>query len=103
MFYVYVLRSLRNNKRYVGYTARPPLDKLAEHNMGSTRWARQNRPFILLHTEEFENSTEARKRELFLKSGKGRQLLDEMFPRLSRRLISLRLKLSKSVERVTVN
>jgi len=77
--YVYVLRSLKNNKRYVGYTAKAPSEKLAEHTSGATQWTRQNGPFVLLHTEEFGNSTEARKRELFLKSGKGRQLLDEMF------------------------
>jgi putative endonuclease len=81
MFYVYVLRSLRNNKRYVGYTASPPSAKLAEHNGGATRWTRQNRPFVLLHIEEFGDSTAARKRELFLRSGKGRQLLDKMFYR----------------------
>jgi len=79
--YVYVLRSLRNNKRYVGYTGKHPLEKLAEHNSGSTQWTRQNGPFALLHVEEFKESTLARKRERFLKSGKGRQWLDPTLPR----------------------
>ena len=79
VFYVYVLRSLKNNKRYVGYTGKDPLQRLTEHNNGNTQWTRQNGPFALLHTEQFGNATEARKRELFLKSGKGRQVLDEMF------------------------
>ncbi len=77
MAYVYVLRSLKNNKRYVGYTAKAPLEKLAEHNSGATRWTRQNGPFVLLHVEEFPDSQTARKREQFLKSGKGREWLDQ--------------------------
>ena len=78
MAYVYVLRSLKNNKRYVGYTQRGPLDKLAEHNSGATQWTRQNGPFVLIYTEEFADSVTARKRERFLKSGKGRQWLDQI-------------------------
>lgn len=62
MAYVYVLRSLKNNKRYVGYTAKAPLEKLAEHNSGATRWTCQNGPFVLLHVEEFPDSQTARKR-----------------------------------------
>lgn len=80
MVYVYILRGLKNSKRYVGYTRKAPLDKLAEHNGGATRWTRQNGPFILLHVEEFENATAARKRERFLKSGKGRHWLDQTLP-----------------------
>ncbi len=77
--YVYVLRSVKNNKRYVGYTAKSPLDKLAEHNSGATQWTRQNGPFVLLYTEEFGDPTVARRRERFLKSGKGREWLDHRF------------------------
>ncbi|MSP38764.1 MAG: GIY-YIG nuclease family protein [Deltaproteobacteria bacterium] len=78
MFYVYVLRSLKNNKRYIGYTSKAPTDKLKEHNGGATRWTRQNRPFVLIHHEEFGDSKTARQRELFLKSGRGRHWLDEL-------------------------
>ena len=80
MVYVYVLRSLKNNKRYVGYSSKAPIEKLAEHNGRATQWTRQNGPFILLHAEEFTETLAARKRELFLKSGKGRQWLDQKFP-----------------------
>jgi putative endonuclease len=78
MYYVYVLRSLKNKKRYVGYTTKAPLDKLKEHNDGATRWTRHNRPFVLLHHESYDMSRIARQRELFLKSGNGRRWLDEM-------------------------
>ena len=81
VYYVYVLRSLKNNKRYIGYTSKMPIDKLAEHNGGATRWTRRNRPFILLHHEEYNDAKLARQRELFLKSGKGRQWLDDHITR----------------------
>jgi putative endonuclease len=78
VFYVYVLRSLKNSKRYIGYTAKAPADQLKEHNGGATSWTRHNRPFVLLHHELFGDSKSARERERFLKSGKGRQWLDEL-------------------------
>ena len=84
MSYVYVLRSLKNMKRYVGYTKKAPMEKLAEHNGGATRWTRNNGPFVLLYTEEFSDSVAARKRELFLKSGTGRQWLDQKLPNPAR-------------------
>ncbi|MGE5217892.1 MAG: GIY-YIG nuclease family protein [Chloroflexota bacterium] len=77
MFFIYVLRSLRNNKRYVGYTGKPPREKLAEHNSGATRWTRNNRPFELVYYEEFNDARSARQRENYLKSGRGWQWLDQ--------------------------
>ena len=77
MFHVYVLRSLKNNKRYVGYSGKTPMEKLAEHNGGATRWTRNNKPFELIHHEEFGDARSARQRENFLKSGRGRHWLDE--------------------------
>ena len=44
---------------------------------GLRRWTRQNRPFVLVYHEVFEDTQSARKRELFLKSGTGRRWLDE--------------------------
>ena len=77
MYRVYVLKSSRNNKRYIGSTSKLASDRLNEHNQGSNRWTRQNSPFKLIYTEEYETVTEARKRENFLKSGQGRKWLDE--------------------------
>ena len=76
MYYMYVLESQRNGKRYVGSTAKIPLERLKEHNAGSNQWTKHNRPFELIYTETFTEETEARKREKFLKSGVGRQQLD---------------------------
>jgi len=77
MYIVYVLRSIRNNKRYVGSTSKSAVERLKEHNQGTTQWTRQNGPFKLIHTEKFDTVTKARHREKFLKSGQGRKWLDE--------------------------
>ena len=77
MFYVYVLRSLRNKKRYVGFTSKDPQVRLREHNSGGNNWTRQNAPHELVHQESFQDEQEARRREKFLKSGQGRKRLDE--------------------------
>jgi predicted GIY-YIG superfamily endonuclease len=78
MYSVYVLRSLRNGKRYVGYTGQPVAVRVRQHNTGQNRWANQNRPFELQHVEEFAESSEARAREKFLKTGAGRRELDRL-------------------------
>lgn len=77
MFYVYAIKSLKNNKRYVGYTSKDVLARLYDHNTGSNKWTRANGPFELVHSEPYDTKKEAIKREKFLKSGQGRKWLDE--------------------------
>ena len=77
MFYVYVLKSLKNKKRYIGSTKLFPEERFKQHNYGSNNWTKHNGPFELIHKEIYSNITEARKRENFLKSGVGRKFLDE--------------------------
>lgn len=55
MFYTYVLKSLKNEKNYVGYTGKSPQERLKEHNIGANKFTNRNRPFTLIYTEEFEN------------------------------------------------
>jgi len=66
MYYVYVIQSQIDRSTYIGYTG--DLDKrLKEHNIGKTRSIKSKIPFVLVYFEEFENKTEARKREIRLK------------------------------------
>ena len=81
MFSIYVLKSLKNNKRYIGYTSKTPQERLKEHNSGKNNFTRQNRPFVLVYNERYETKTEAMKREIFLKSGQGRKFLDSIIIR----------------------
>ena len=78
MFIVYVLKSLRNQKRYVGYTGKDVEARLKEHNTGSNKYTRQNGPFEILYVEEYDNKATAIRRERFLKSGQGRKFLDKL-------------------------
>ena len=80
MFNIYVLRSRKNNKRYVGCTSKASEIRMREHNSGTDDWTRHNGPFDLLYTEQHKTKAEALRREKFLKSGQGRKLLDIMFP-----------------------
>ena len=85
-FYVYVLVSERNGRRYVGQTddlAR----RLAEHNSPTHNprkyTSRHAGPWRLVHTEHFASRAEAMRRERALKSGRGRAWLDETIGRAS--------------------
>ncbi len=74
MWYVYVLRSTRNGRYYIGSTN--DLDRrLAEHKRGKSRYTRHAGPFQLVYTEEFSTRVEARRREQALKGGQGRAFL----------------------------
>ena len=74
-FTVYVLRSLRNGRHYVGFTSRPLEQRLQEHNRGYPKgWPSHNRPFEVVYQEVHECEDEARARERFLKSGRGREM-----------------------------
>lgn len=80
MYFVYVLKSLKNNKRYTGFTLKDPEIRLKEHNFGTNSYTRQNRPFVLSYFEKFSSIEEARRREKFLKTGQGRRFLDRIIP-----------------------
>jgi putative endonuclease len=77
MYTVYVLRSLRDRKHYTGYSS--GVDKrLFEHNSGKTESTKRRRPFELIYSEQYQSKDEAKKRERFLKSGKGREELKKL-------------------------
>ena len=74
--HTYVLRSLKNGKRYIGFTSKNPAERLADHNAGLSSWTRRYRPWILIYQERQRTKSEAVKRERYLKSAQGRQWLD---------------------------
>jgi putative endonuclease len=84
MYTVYVLKSLKNEKRYVGYTSKVAEERLKEHLQGSNKWTKQNGPFELVYQEEWEDKTQAIRRENFLKSGRGRAWLDQQLNNIPR-------------------
>jgi len=72
MFCVYILRSLKNGRNYTGSTNNIER-RLKEHNFGESKYTRLTRPFVLIYKEEYQTRKEAVQRELFFKSGKGRE------------------------------
>ncbi|MGH9787378.1 MAG: GIY-YIG nuclease family protein [Candidatus Acidiferrales bacterium] len=80
MFTVYILRSEVTGKRYVGSTGNLQ-SRLQAHNRGKVRATKGGRPWTLIYREEFATNSEARQRELSLKSGQGRAELDRLLLR----------------------
>jgi putative endonuclease len=74
--FVYVLRSLRDGRRYIGLSASVE-ERLKQHNTGKVKSTKSRKPFVLVHQELFANLAEARKRELYYKSSAGRSHLTE--------------------------
>ncbi len=71
-FYLYLVSQNRANWSYVGSTS--DIEKrFKNHTYGKVRSTKGCRPLKLVHTEEFATVDEARARELYLKSGIGRE------------------------------
>ena len=83
MYFVYFLKSLGNNKIYVGRTKRSVEKRLNEHNLGYNKWTSENGPFVLLYYEKYYCEKDARARELFYKSGFGRLVRDAIISSVS--------------------
>ncbi len=80
--FVYVLRSKDYDRFYIGMTSN--LEKrLKEHNSGKTKSTKYYKPWNLFFYETFDNRSEARKREKWLKSGVGREYIKEKWSRSS--------------------
>ncbi len=73
-YYVYVLYSSTIDRFYIGVTKNWQR-RLDHHNLGLDRWTKRGVPWQLLYFEAYLNKTDAYRREKFLKSGKGRELL----------------------------
>lgn len=78
MYYVYILKSKKNNKLYKGLTT-DLKRRFREHNAGNSKFTGDNRPWELLYYEAFINKDDAIREEKFLKSGKGRERIKYLF------------------------
>jgi putative endonuclease len=75
--YVYVLRSQKDGKRYVGM-AHDVRKRLEDHNKGQVSSTKGRRPLEVVHVEAFKTVEEARAREKYYKSAAGRRALDRI-------------------------
>ena len=73
-FYVYVLESLKDYKRYIGYTNNLK-KRLEEHKKGLSFSTKFRLPFKLIYFEGCLNMQDAKRCEHYLKTTQGRRFL----------------------------
>lgn len=73
-FYIYVLESLKDNHRYIGYT-NSLKRRLEEHKEGLSFSTKFRLPFKLIYFEGCLNEQDAKRREHYLKTTQGRRFL----------------------------
>lgn len=73
-FFVYVLESLKDHQRYIGYTNNLK-NRLKEHEDGKNFSTKPRLPLKLIYFEGCLDETDARRRERYLKTTQGRRFL----------------------------
>ena len=79
MFYIYILRSKKDNKLYIGSTNNLKR-RFAEHNNGKVFSTKSRFPFELIYYEAYKSENDVRKRESNLK------LRSKAFAQLKKRI-----------------
>ncbi len=80
MYYVYILKSQKDNSLYIGYTDNLKR-RFIEHNKGLSTATKFKIPYQLLFYEAFTNRIDAKDREKYLKSGWGWRSVKKMLKR----------------------
>ena len=75
MYFVYVLKSLKDHKHYYGLTNDIKRREM-EHNKGFVSATKSRRPLQLIYFETVDTLKEARQREKYFKSGFGRKYVE---------------------------
>ena len=73
-YYVYVLQSEKDGKKYTGYTSNLPI-RFEAHQAGEVPSTKYRRPLKLIYFEACLNKADASKREKYLKSNYGKLFL----------------------------
>ncbi|RZT92367.1 putative endonuclease [Ancylomarina subtilis] len=82
MYTVYIIYSRAFNKIYIGCTSNLEARFKSHNELGIKGWTIKFRPWIIVHTEEFESKREALDREKQLKGAKGREWIrKEIIPK----------------------
>ncbi len=68
--YLYILKSEKDGRFYTGIT-KDLKRRLEEHNRNKSKYYKNRGPYKLVYFEEHESSSDARKREMYLKSPSG--------------------------------
>ncbi len=76
-YYIYILYNKSKNFLYVGFSE-DLKTRVKAHNKGENKSTKSYSPLKLIHYEAYRNMKDAKRRELYLKSNKGRTTLMTM-------------------------
>lgn len=76
-YYIYILKSLHKNYIYAGFTTNLKR-RFSEHNKKEELSTKHYAPFDLIHYEAYRNIKDAKRREKYLKTTKGKTTLRTM-------------------------
>ncbi len=76
-YYVYILNNKLKNFIYVGYSE-DLKERFIVHNKGKVRSTKAFIPLELIHYEAYRNMKDAKRRESYLKTNRGRKTLVTM-------------------------
>ena len=77
-YFVYVLYSLKDEKFYIGFTGRSPEIRFFEHVQGKNISTAKRRPFVLIYYEAHMSEKDAKRREDYFKTTKGKTTLKQI-------------------------
>ncbi|HCS79032.1 TPA: excinuclease ABC subunit C [Patescibacteria group bacterium] len=77
MHYVYMLYSLKDHMLYIGFSDNLRI-RVVQHIEGKVRATKHRLPLELIYYEAYKDKRDATKREYFLKSGRGRELIKSL-------------------------
>jgi len=77
MYYIYIVYSNKDRKMYTGFTENLR-KRIYEHQKGLVRATKNRRPLELIYYEAYQNKKDALKREMFLKTGWGRNCVKKI-------------------------
>ena len=77
MYYVYILKSKKDNLLYVGYST-DLKKRLKAHQNGEVKSTKPRRPFELIFYEAYKSMRDAKRREMYFKTNKGKTSIKTM-------------------------
>ena len=77
LYYVYILHNKKRDFLYIGFTE-DLIRRYKEHNKGFSKSTKSFIPLELIHYEAYKNIKDAKRREVYLKTNKGKTTITTM-------------------------
>jgi predicted GIY-YIG superfamily endonuclease len=65
---LYILKSLKDESHYIGYTSKDVKQRLNEHNNGKSKYTKAHRPYRIIATMSVESAQRAKLLEKYFKN-----------------------------------